>query len=128
MQNNLRNSQIMYDIMQANSTLLATKASTDRKIACRICKSCIISYIDKPAHQSNICSIGHLFIEHLSTERPFYRTLVRRTQVHRTPVLVSLLVRISTPQKVSTLKPAYKWPRPATKKTNTLCPTPYPTL
>src|SRR3989337_3237396 len=125
MQNNLRNSQIRYDFMQANSTLLATKASTDRKIACRIGKSGIISYIDKPAHQSNICSIGHLFIEHLSTERPFYRTLVRRTQVHRTPVLVSLLVRISTPQKVSTLKPAYRRPISTTKTKHTM-PTPLP--
>ena len=120
MQNNLRNSKIMYDIMQTNSTLLATKASTDRKIACRICGSCIISYIDGPARQSNICSIGHLFIEHLSTERPFYRTPVHRTQVHRTPVLVSSLVRISTPQKVSTLKPAYRRPISTTKNKHTI--------
>src|SRR4030065_593026 len=110
MQNNLRNSKIMYDIMQANSMLLATKASTDRKIACRICEFCIISYIDGPAHQSNKCSIEHPFIEHLSTERPFYRTPVRRTQV-----LVSLLVRSSRPEKHSTLKPAYRRPRPAMK-------------
>src|SRR3990172_2182546 len=100
MQNNLRNSQIMYDIMQANSTLLATKASTDRKIACRFCESCIISYIDGPAHQSNIRSIEHLF--------------------YRTPVLASLLVRISTPQKVSTLKPAYRRPISTTKNKHTM--------
>src|SRR3990170_1693064 len=80
-------------------------STTHRKVCkkfCKICESCIISYIDGPAHQSNRCSIEHPFIEHLSTERPFYRTPVRRTQV-----LVSLLVRISRPEKVSTLKPAY---------------------
>src|SRR3989304_97890 len=70
-------------------------STTHRKVCkkfCKICESCIISYIDGPAHQSNRCSIEHPFIEHLSTERPFYRTPVRRTQV-----LVSLLVRISRP-------------------------------
>src|SRR3990167_244064 len=77
---------------------------------CKICESCIISYIDGPAHSQNVCSIEHLFIEY-----PFYRTLVRRTQVHRTQVLVSLLVGISRPEKVSTLKPAYRRPGPATK-------------
>src|SRR3990170_8339061 len=76
-------------------------STTHRKVCkkfCKICESCIISYIDGPAHQSNRCSIEHPFIEHL-----FYRTSVHRTPVRRTPVLASPLVHLVGLKKLARL-------------------------